>query len=260
MSSSPASSAGPDFGALAASYDRLRPADAAWHELFAVLVEEGALAGGRVLDVGCGTGQLTRALAQLGARAWGVDPSEEMLARARAHPRRRATFKRGRAEALPFKGGSFDAAVLRLVVHLLDRPRALPELARVLRPAGRAVITTFAPVHFRRIWLAPLFPSLEALDGARFPAPADLAVELRDAGFARVRIRPVEQRKRIRREEALERIRGRFISTLHLLDEDELAEGTVRAERELPAEVEVELHWAVLVAERAAPGSVRPAP
>ena len=62
------SPAAPDYGPLAESYDRLRPADANWHELLDVLVEEGDLAGRRILDVGCGTGRLAAALAERGAR------------------------------------------------------------------------------------------------------------------------------------------------------------------------------------------------
>ena len=52
------------------------------------------------------------------------------------------------------------------------------------------------------------------------------------------------------RAEALERLRGRFISTLHLLDDEELADGVARAERELPATFESTLDWLIVGAER----------
>ncbi|HLB04945.1 MAG TPA: methyltransferase domain-containing protein [Gaiellaceae bacterium] len=242
--------AGPDFGRIAASYDRLRPADESWRELLDVLVAEGDLAGRRVLDVGCGTGRLTLALAERGSRAWGVDLSEEMLAEARARVGGRAAFKRASAAALPFKDGWFERAVLRLVVHLVDRTRALPEVARVLGPGGRAVIATFRPEHFERFWLNPWFPSIPAIDGLRFPEPGRLTDELRAAGFEEVRVRPLSQRRRTTRAEALERIRGRFISTLQLVPEEEFREGLEQAARELPEEVEYALEWAIVVAER----------
>jgi ubiquinone/menaquinone biosynthesis C-methylase UbiE len=203
-----------------------------------------------VLDVGCGTGRLTLALAERGSRAWGVDPSEEMLAEARARAGGRAVFKRASAEVLPFKDGWFERAVLRLVVHLVDRTRALPEIARVLGPDGRAVVATFRPEHFERFWLNPWFPSIPAIDGARFPEPSRLADELRAAGFRDVRLRPFTQVRRTTRAEALERIRGRFISTLQLVPEEEFQEGMERAARELPEEVEYALDWAIVVAER----------
>jgi SAM-dependent methyltransferase len=176
-----------------------------------------------------------------------------MLARARASAGSAVGLKLGRAEALPFKDGWFERAVLRLVVHLVDRSRALPELARVLAPAGRAAIATFVPEHFERYWLTAVFPEIAELDLARFPTPARLASELGEAGFESVRTRTLTQRIRLSREDALERIRGRYISTLRLLDDDTVAAGLARAERELPEEIESVLEWAVLSADRPAP-------
>jgi SAM-dependent methyltransferase len=248
-----ASSASPDFGPLAEDYDRLRPVDENWRTLVDALVAEGDLAGRRVLDVGCGTGRLALALAERGAKVWGVDPSEPMLAKARAVAGRRVGFKLGTAEALPFKDGWFDRAVLRLVVHLVDRRRALPELARVLRPGGRAVVATFAPGHFERFWLTTVIPEVAEIDRGRFPSPDALAADLEGAGFACRRIRLLSQHGRLSKDDALERIRGRYISTLRLLDEEAFAAGLARAERELSDPVESTLEWAIVVAEK--PGS-----
>jgi ubiquinone/menaquinone biosynthesis C-methylase UbiE len=203
-----------------------------------------------VLEVGCGTGRLAAALAERGARVWGVDPSADMLGQARATAGNRVGFKEGRAEALPFKDGWFERAVLRLVVHLVDRERALPELARVVAPGGRAVLATFVPEHFEHYWLTTVFPQIAEIDRARFPEAATLAAELADAGFDPMRTRTLTQRVRLSREDALERIRGRYISTLRLLDEETVAAGLVRAERELPEEIESVLEWAIVSADR----------
>ena len=203
-----------------------------------------------MLEVGCGTGRLAAALAERGARVWGVDPSADMLAQARAAAGKRVGFKQGGAEALPFKDGWFERAVLRLVVHLVDRERALPELARVVVPGGRAAIATFVPEHFEHYWLTAVFPQIAEIDRARFPEPATLAAELGDAGFDPVRARTLTQRVRLSRDDALERIRGRYISTLRLLDEETVAAGLVRAERELPEEIESVLEWAIVSADR----------
>lgn len=237
----------PDFGVRAARYDELRPPDESWWELFDVLVREGDLRGRRVLEVGCGTGLLAAALAErVAARVWAVDPEPAMVEVAR---RRLRTVKLAGAESLPFKDGWFERAVLRLVVHLVDRDRALRELRRVLSRDGRLVIATFEPAHFGADWLTPFFPSIPKVDRARFAEVGALEAELRAAGFAAAQTVRLTQRREISREEALERIRGRHISTFDLLDEDELTTGTKRAETELGERVDVRLEWAIVLAD-----------
>lgn len=238
----------PDFGLVAESYDRLRPADENWWELFEALAEEGDLVGRRVLDVGCGTGRFALALAERGSKVWGVDPSPEMLAQARRTAGARVGLKQAAAEDLPFKDAWFERALLVLVVHLVDRPRALAEVARLLAPGGRAVIATFVDEHFDAFWLNRVFPSLIDIDKRRFPRPDALAGELREAGFADVSMRRLTQTARVERDVVLERVRGRYISTLQLIPDDEYANGLARAERELPDEIEYPLDWAILVA------------
>jgi SAM-dependent methyltransferase len=137
---------------------------------------------------------------------------------------------------------------MRLAVHLVDRPRAFAEARRVLAAGGRLVIATFDPSHFDAFWLNGLFPSLEAIDRARFPTREALRAELAQAGFAAVRATPLRQHGTLDRETALEKIRGRHISTFDLLGEDEYRAGLARAERELPARVDYALDWVVVVA------------
>jgi ubiquinone/menaquinone biosynthesis C-methylase UbiE len=199
-----------------------------------------------VLDVGCGTGRLAAALQERGCRVWGIDPSPEMVAAAK---RRGVNAKVARAEQLPFKEGWFERAVLWLTIHLLDRPRAFAELRRVLAPEGRVVIATFDPSHFDRFWLNEIFPSLERIDRERFPTEDDLRQELFASGFE-PRISRLSQRAEITREAALERIRGRYISTLELLSEEEYRSGVERAERELPTRIAYALEWLVVIAVR----------
>jgi SAM-dependent methyltransferase len=213
-------------------------------------VSEGDLRGRRVLEVGCGTGQLAATLAErVASRVWAVDSEPAMVDVASRRVPQAVGLKVASAEQLPFRDGAFERAVLRLVVHLVDRDRALPELRRVLAPGGRAVIATFQPAHFDGVWLEPFFPSVGRIDRTRFPDPVVLESELRAAGFATARTVSLVQRRTIGRAEALERIRGRHISTFDLLAEDELAAGTERAERELPDTVEVRLDWAIVVAD-----------
>jgi len=243
----------PDFGRRAATYDELRPADDDWREVCEALVREGDLAGRRVLDVGCGTGRFAAALVRR-SRVWAVDPSPEMLEVAR----RRAPgvrFKQASAYALPFKDAWFERATMWLVVHLLERPRAFPELRRVLAPGGRLALATFDPSYFGGFWFRDYFPSMEVIDRARFPTADDLAAELPAAGFQEPRLLRLSQRATISREQALVRIRGRHIATFDLISDEEYAEGLERAERELPERVDYRQEWLIAVAE----ASVRPA-
>ena len=183
-----------DFAALASRYDELRPSGTGWQELADAELEE--LRGTtRLLDVGCGTGRFTVLAAErLGARVWGVDPSADMIAQARARAARGVGWRQASAEQLPFRDSWFDGVHAHLVVHLLDDlPAALRELARVLSPSGRLVVVSFRPEHFDGFHLNPYFPSIAAIDRARFPDPAALVAEAEGAGFTDVAERGLTQ-------------------------------------------------------------------
>ena len=137
------------------------------------------------------------------------------------------------AERLPFRDGWFDRVTMSLVLHLVDRPRALAEARRVVGGVGRIAISTFHPDHFATYWLHPYFPSIRAIDEQRFPPPEAMERELAAAGFPHVEMRRLTAENELSREDALARIRGRHISTFDLLSAEEIEEGTARAEREL---------------------------
>jgi SAM-dependent methyltransferase len=237
----------PDFSRIADSYDVVRPVDANWWEVYERVERLADLRGRRVLDVGCGTGRLSVALAERGAKVWGVDPSPEMLAVARAKAPRGVAFKEATAESLPFKDGWFDRVVLWLVVHLVDRSAALAEARRVLAPGGRVAVVTFDASHFDTYWLNEYMPSLEAIDRARFPTAEELSAELAAAGFGGVELDRLTQRAEIARGEALLRLEKRHISTLQLVATDEYERGVAEAERTLPDVVAYPLEWLIAV-------------
>jgi SAM-dependent methyltransferase len=243
------SSATPDFAARAATYDELRPQDDKWWELYELVEKEADLRGRRVLDAGCGTGRLARTLAPH-ASVWGIDASSEMLAVARRRVPSSVRLKLASAENPPFKAGWFERVVYWLVVHLLDRPAAFAAAHRLLGDAGRACVVTFDSHYFAGSWLNRYFPRFEAIDLSRFPTADELEGELRDAGFAEVRLIRHSQRDRLDRATALAKIAGRHISTFDLLDPAEYEHGLRAAERELPAEVEYDVHWLIAIAER----------
>jgi len=213
------------------------------------VIREADLAGRRVLDIGCGTGRFLAQLAEI-AKAWGVDASPEMLevARTRAGG---AGLKLGSAEELPFKDGWFERATMWLVAHLVDRPRAFADVHRVLAGGGRFAVATFDPSYFDEFWLNELFPSMEAVDRERFPTAPELTAELAGAGFAEVGLTRLSQRGSLDRDTALERIRGKHISTFDLISREEYEAGLARAERELPERVDYRVEWLIAVAVRA---------
>ena len=91
--------------------------------------------GTRVLDLGAGTGKLTRPLVELGLDVTAVEPSESMRAQlARRSPRARAL--EGTAERIPLDDGAVDAVLVAQSFHWFDTGRALPEIARVLAGGG----------------------------------------------------------------------------------------------------------------------------
>ena len=245
MSSSPP----PDFGARAATYDQVRPVDDNWWQVYELVERAADLRGRKVLDIGCGTGRLSVALAErAGAKVWGVDASAEMLDVAKAKAPAGVAFRVASAEALPFKVGWFERAAMWLVVHLLDRAAAFEEARRVLTDDGRLAVVTFDESHFAAYWLNRYLPSLEAIDRARFPTRVQLEAELRAAGFDQVETLRHDQRNVLTREAALTRLRGRHISTFDLIPDTEYEAGLREAERAMPHTIDLELRWLIAVA------------
>lgn len=107
--------------------------------------------GGRVLDVGGGTGALARRLAEaLDCRVDVLDPTPEMVAQMAPHPRLTAHI--GVAEAMPFEDASFDAVVVSDAFHhFRDQPGAAREFARVVRPGGAVLVLEFDRTGLMRL-------------------------------------------------------------------------------------------------------------
>jgi len=146
-----------DDPAFFAGYSTLERFGAGWEraaehtDLLALLPPAG---GRRVLDLGCGAGQLAHLLATRGAaEVVGVDVSERMLALARAewaHPR--VTYRREAIEAVAFPPVSFDLVVSSLALHYVDDYRGLVgRIAGWLAPGGVLVYSTEHPIYTARL-------------------------------------------------------------------------------------------------------------
>jgi len=123
------------FGTAAAEYDRYRPTYPPAALQWALGTEPL-----RVVDLGAGTGLLTRVLLGLGHQVIAVDPDPRMRAQMSANGDL-VEPQAGSAEAIPAPDGSVDAVVAGQAYHWFDPDKALPEIARVLRTGG-----VFAPL------------------------------------------------------------------------------------------------------------------
>jgi ubiquinone/menaquinone biosynthesis C-methylase UbiE len=251
----------PSFARIAPTYDALRPLSAEDRaRLEAMLREAGVGAGDLVVEVGCGTGRLTMPMAGLTrARVMGVDTEARMLDVARAKDvAGRVEWVRGSAYRLPVADGTAGLVVMVMVVHLLgQRTRAFGEARRALRHGerggGRLCIWTFTPRHVEEFYLNAFFPSIAVIDRPRFPAVDVLNDELRRAGLTRIRVEVREEVRRMDIADVVDRVRGRYISTLAMLPPLEYRLGLQRLEEMLAQDRTITLwqrsEWAILTAQ-----------
>ena len=238
------------FDQLAERYGELRASPGYGDPVTSAVVEVAGLRGSRVLDVGCGPGTVLGQLARaFDVTAVGVDVSPRMIEVARREVPE-AGFHVAAAEALPFADATFDAVIMRMVVHHLDRPRAFPEVRRVLRPSGRLAITTTDPDGLESFWMTPFFPAYVGIERARFPAGEVLRWELKDAGYEDIRVLRLGIERRFSRDEALQKLHGRAYSTFTLMADAEYESGVKEAERRLPPEIVYDLRLLNVVAIR----------
>jgi SAM-dependent methyltransferase len=127
------------FGAVSDRYAQFRPPPPA--EVLDVLLPAGA---GAVVDVGAGTGNLTRLLVQRVQRVSAVEPDPRMR-RVLAERVPQATALEASAEQMPLPDGSQDAVLASSAWHWVDARRAVPEAARVLRAGGRLGVIWTSP-------------------------------------------------------------------------------------------------------------------
>ena len=123
------------FSRASDAYERGRP-DYPQAALDLLAREAGLREGARVLDLGAGTGKLTRQLLRRGARVVAVEPLRAMAAACRAACPPGSPVLQARAEALPLRDGCCELVVAAQAFHWFDAPRALAEAARVLRPGA----------------------------------------------------------------------------------------------------------------------------
>lgn len=147
------------FGQVAGEYDRLRSGPSS--EALDWLIPAGAT---DVLEIGAGTGILTRLLAERVAHVSAVEPDERMRA-VLAAGEAGVEILAGTAEEIPVAASSVDVVIAQSAWHWVDEGRAVPEVARVLRPHGRLSLVWTGPDRsvdwMRSLWAGGIIFSPE---------------------------------------------------------------------------------------------------
>jgi SAM-dependent methyltransferase len=212
-----------DLERLAGAYEH-RPDRGGRARVTAAVAAAQLAEGDLVVDIGGGRGRHAGAFADLGCRPVVVDPSRRMAA---------AAWSRGIpavvavGEDVPIADEVADLVYFHLSIHHGDWHRMLREAWRVVRPDGFVFVWTMEPAYHRRSFLSRWFPRVGEIDAGRFPDAAELAAAFESFGgepAGGIQVDEVERRA----GDWIEAVRAGFVSTLHLLSDDEISEGLER--------------------------------
>jgi len=172
------------YNTIGKTYDTTRKPDPEIVKILSHFLEP--TSSGRYLDVACGSGNYTNALAQTGLNIEGFDISDEMLGKARLkNPA--ISWHQGDAKELPFQDSSFDGAICTLATHHMGRfEEAFKEIYRVMRP-GKFVMLTATPEQMKNYWLCHYFPMMMEDAGQRMSSFRRVEQAYIDAGFINIK-------------------------------------------------------------------------
>lgn len=181
-----------------------------------------------VVDLGCGTGRFTGALAEaLAARVIAVEPADNMRAVAEAKPNPASVcFVPGRADDIPLEDEAADLVFMSQVVHHLpDLPQALREIRRVLRPEGRLCIRQTTRENLDSYYYQRFFPEARAVDEQRLPHRASILSLAESSQYRSVALETVRHEIASTSLEYVERIALRAYSDLEAITDAAFRKG-----------------------------------
>jgi ubiquinone/menaquinone biosynthesis C-methylase UbiE len=169
------------YDTIGIGYNTTRQADPYITErLFQLLSPQ---TNGTYLDIGCGTGNYTIALANKGINFYGVEPSEKMLGIARSK-NTQVNWTLGRSENIEVNDKFFDGAIATLTVHhWTDIKKAFTEIYRVLKENAKIIFFTATPEQMKGYWLNHYFPKMLDDSIVQMPSFETIKEAATNAGF-----------------------------------------------------------------------------
>ncbi|MCE5334674.1 MAG: bifunctional 2-polyprenyl-6-hydroxyphenol methylase/3-demethylubiquinol 3-O-methyltransferase UbiG [Desulfobacteraceae bacterium] len=167
-----------------------------------------ALAGGTVLDIGCGGGFLAEEFAKDGFAVTGIDPSGRSIEAARKHAAESGLgiqYQVGRGEALPFGDGSFDIiACCDVLEHVDDLKQVAGEIGRLLKPGGVFFYDTVNRTFLSKLVLIKIWQDWGIIRSSqsnvhvweKFIKPDELVRLIRDCGLVNLEMKGISPKRR----------------------------------------------------------------
>ncbi len=193
-----------------------------------------------IVDLGSGTGRFSPALAEaFGGPVHGVEPAAGMRAVAdveASHPRVR--YAVGDAASIPLPDASIDLVLMSLSFHHVpDQAIGAREIARVVKPGGRAILRSTFRDRIPDIWWRSYFPRTWEIERAMFFSEIEARAWFESAGFSTLAISHIDIPPERDLTSAVERLKLRAYSVFEHMTAAELDEGFVRLDADLAAGV-----------------------
>ncbi len=184
----------------------------------------------KVLDLGCGTGRFTAALAEtFGCPAVGVEPSAAMLTIALSRGEPNVEWQQGQAENIPLENRTVDLVFMSQVFHHLVQPQqALQEISRVLTPAGHLAIRNGTREHNGELAWLNCFPEALEIEDKRTPSKQELKELVCSQSFAMISQRTINQFFASSYDEYFNKISQRGLSSLIVISDESFQSGLQR--------------------------------
>ena len=219
-----------DYSKIASFYDKGRSLSddiiSLWMNLVSGYI--GSSPDTRILDLGCGTGRFTIAMAyRLGYQVTGADNSDEMLAKAKEKDTRNLVrWDHQDAQSLTYDDKSFDAVLISHLLHHVDSPLSvLTEVRRVLIPPGVILLRYGSMEQIEHDAIHTFFPETLEIDKARTPSTLTVENLLKEVGFTKISSEEIQQPTWKTPAALLESVRNKNTSVLTLISKEAFEKG-----------------------------------